>query len=167
MHIPPYYKRESWQRFFSGVFIGAIMAFVLFLYIYGQFYEKWVEENMELHAQIAELDRQKEALLENQKDIDEKTKEKVTVQTIDVEVENGKELRLDRLIVHQLEENIKEEIRDVVGKDIVSLSENDYFLVSTIENKTYRIDDITYRATVSKLIIAPEIKLTIKLHFSN
>ncbi|SDK43079.1 sporulation membrane protein YtrI [Sediminibacillus albus] len=167
MHIPPYYKQESWQRFFAGAFIGAIIAFVVYLYIYGQNYEKWLEDNMDLRSQLAELERQNEVLLENKKELDEKTKEKVVVQSISIKIENEKQLKLDRLIVHQIEERIKAEIDNVIGRDIVSLSENDQLLISTIENTVYRVEDINYHASINQLVIAPVLKLNLSLDFGS
>ncbi|WP_053218924.1 sporulation membrane protein YtrI [Virgibacillus senegalensis] len=167
MHIPPYYKKESWQRFFAGGFIGAIIAFVIYLYMYGQYYEKWLEDNMNLRSQIAELKKQNEVLLENEKEMNEKTKQKVIVQSVDVEIDNAEQLKLDRLIVHQLQEVIKAEIDSVIGKDIVSLSENDQLLISTLENTVYRVEDINYTASINRLVIAPTLKLHLSLDFSN
>ncbi|HAQ08205.1 MAG TPA: sporulation protein, partial [Bacillus bacterium] len=31
MRIPPYYRRPEWQRFFSGMAVGALLSWVLFL----------------------------------------------------------------------------------------------------------------------------------------
>ncbi|WP_026569716.1 MULTISPECIES: sporulation membrane protein YtrI [Sediminibacillus] len=166
MHIPPYYKKESWQRFFAGGFFGAIVAFIIYLYMYGQYYEKWLEDNMNLRSQIAELEKQNEALLENEKELDEKTKEKVVVKSIVVEIDNAEQLKLDRLIVHQLQDAIKEEIASVVGQDIASLSENDQLLISTLENTVYRVEDIDYTASINQLVIAPTLKLHLSLDFS-
>ncbi len=48
MHIPPYYKRPSFQRFFAGICIGTIIGYLIFIYMFGELQEKWIEENLAL-----------------------------------------------------------------------------------------------------------------------
>ncbi|WP_369413963.1 sporulation membrane protein YtrI [Aquibacillus saliphilus] len=167
MHIPPYYKKESWQRFFAGTFIGAIIAFVVFTYMYGQFYERWVEENLNLRSQLNELENKYEILEDSKRELDEKSKEKITVNTIEVKIDNEKQLKLDSLIVHQLEELIREQIKDVVGKDINSLAENYKLLTSTIESKTYKVEGFTYNAKVKQMFVTSTININIEITISN
>lgn len=61
MHIPPYYKKESWQRFFIGAFFGAVIAYVIIMYMYGSMYEKLYEENVNFASQVNDLKKQNEA----------------------------------------------------------------------------------------------------------
>lgn len=167
MHVPPYHRNKSWQRFFAGVFFGAIISFCILLYFHGTLYERWAVENSELRGEISDLKSRNKALEEDKDEFDEKKQKQITVNTIEIHIENGKELRLDRLIEHQLEEMVKEEIKDVIGKDINNLAENDQLLISTVENKRYKVDDFIYEATVERLIISPTLKLTINLAISD
>lgn len=163
MHIPPYYKKESWQRFLAGAFIGAIIGYIVFIYMYGQFYERWVEENLAVRSELNELKENYKALQE-----DEKSKEDITINSIVIKITNQKELKLDSLIVHQLEELIKTQIKDVIGKDIKSLSKNYTFIMSTVENKNYKIDEFTYQATTKQLFITgPTLTMNVELSLSN
>ena len=56
MHFIPYYKNKNWQRFFVGLFIGAIISYFIFIYMYGQLLEKRIEENLQLRIEKQELD---------------------------------------------------------------------------------------------------------------
>ena len=155
MHIPPYYKKESWQRFFAGVFIGAIISFTVFVYMHGVFYERWVEENLDLRAQLNELQLNYDDLVESNKELNQKSKEHITIDKIEININNEEKLKLDSLIVLELEEMIKGQIQGVIGKDINSLSENYQLLTAAIENKTYVKDKFNYSATVKNLFITP------------
>ncbi|MRH42869.1 hypothetical protein GH741_09240 [Aquibacillus halophilus] len=167
MHIPPYYKKESWQRFFAGTFIGAIVAFIVFIYMYGQLYERWVEENLNLRSQLSKLEDSYNILEESKQELDEQSKQKVTVNTIEINIDNERELKLDSLIVHQLQELMRNEIKDVVGKDINSLAENYQLLTSTIENKRYKVDGFIYNAKVKQLFVTSTLTISVELVFSS
>lgn len=84
MHIPPYHKKATWQRFFIGTVIGAILSYGVYLYIYGSLYEQLLEENLELEAEVTELERQNEALTQDKEDLDEQTQQPITVETIEI-----------------------------------------------------------------------------------
>ncbi len=163
MHIPPYYKRESWQRFLAGNFVGAIIAFFVFVYMYGQLYEGWVEENLELHAKLQEITANYEALQESNKELDQRYQQKTAISSIEIEISNQKKLNLDDLIIREFEEAVKQEINEVIGKEVDSLSENYSFLIHTIENKTYKIDEFAYQAQVDHLFITETLKAHITL----
>src|SRR5690625_2758114 len=160
MHIPPYHKKRSWQIFLIGVFVGSIIAYLMFSYMYGEMYEDLLSKNIQLRMQVTELEHQNEALLQDKEDLEEE-KSNDTIQAIDIDFSNSKELRIDKLITNELEDLIKNEINDIIGKDIKSLSENDDLLVTVIENKTFTIDDLSYKFEVKKLFISEKVKITL------
>ncbi|WP_404453540.1 hypothetical protein LG329_03770 [Virgibacillus necropolis] len=161
MHIPPYHKRKSWQRFMVGTFFGAIIAYCVLLYMYGSMYENLMEENLELKSQVTDLQDQNEALLKDKENLNQQTKESDTVQTIEISITNEKELK-DKLIVHQLEQLIKEEISHIVGQDIRTVYDSNQLLMSTIENKRFTVDEMTYTFTIEKLLIAATVEITME-----
>ncbi|MGP4108320.1 sporulation membrane protein YtrI [Virgibacillus sp. L01] len=167
MHIPPYHKRKGWQRFLVGTVIGAIIAYFIFVYMHGYMYEQLLEENRDLQSQVNELENQNEALLKDNKDLDEKSKESLTVDSIEIEITNKDELRLDRLIIHDLEELMKKEIEDIIGQDLTIVSESSELLKSTIQNKNFKVDDFTYKFAVQTLVITPTVKITVEAEISN
>lgn len=168
MHIPPYYKKESWQRFFIGAFLGAVIAYMIIIYMYGSMYEKLYAENLELSSQIKSLQTQNEALLKDKDDLSEKSKEPLAVNTIEIEITNEEKLRLDSLIVYQLEEMIKEEINHIIGQDISVVENSHQLLISTIENKKFSVDEFSYFFQVTRLtIISQRVKITVETKLSD
>lgn len=162
MHIPPYHKKPSWQFFIVGAAFGAIISYFVLIFMYGTMYEELVEENLELTSEKNELSRQNEALLEDNEDLNEKTNKEPTVENLEIIIANGEQLKLDRLIIHELEEMIKEELNHIVGQDIHTIGENDFLLERLIENKGFKVDDFTYYFEIKKLTISKVVKLTLK-----
>lgn len=167
MHIPPYYKKRSWQRFFAGTFIGAIIAYFIFVYMHESMYAQLLAANQELQSQVTELESQNEALSEDKEDLDEKSKEPLTVDSIDIEFTNKKELRMDELIIHDLEELIKKEINHIIGQDVSVVSKSSRLIISTIQNKEFEVDDLTYEFTVKVITITETVRLTVEAEIAN
>lgn len=162
MHIPPVYKRPSWQRFLIGVVVGVVVAYVIMLFMYGTIYEQIVQENSELRASNKELTNFNDALLEDKEEAEEQEAKPYTIEQIDIMIENEKELRLDRLATHQLEELITDEIDIIIGKSVQSTAENNELLIAAIENKTFKIDGFSYSFEVSRFILYSTAKITLK-----
>ena len=162
MRIPSERQIKKWHHFITGLITGAIIAYVLFLFMNGQLYEQLLTESYELQAELSELEKQYELLQQDKDDLDERAKQAITVEKISVQIENEKELRLDRLVSHQMNDQIKEDIEHLFGQDITAIENSAQLLTSTIENKPLTIDDITYEFTVKQLVISAHLKLTIK-----
>ncbi|MBR3119554.1 sporulation membrane protein YtrI [Oceanobacillus profundus] len=167
MHIPPYHKKPSWQLFFAGAFIGGIIAYFILIYMYGTMYEELLAENLELSSQVNDLKEQNAALLQDKEDLSEKSEEPLTINSISVTIVDGERLKLDRLIEHQLEEMVKEQISHIIGQEISIIDKSDQLLQSTIENKGFTIDDFTYYFEVKKLTISTDLKIEIIPQLSN
>lgn len=164
MHIPPYYKRKSWQRFFAGVFIGMVVAFVIFMFMYGKYSERWIEENMELHSKLNQLQYNYNNLTKDKEELDRKSKEQLTISSIEIELLDTKKLKLDRLIIFQLKDLIKQQLQTVIGKDLETVYKNRKLVESTIENKQYVVDDFTYSVRVEQLTIYKTLYLSLKVN---
>jgi len=162
MHFPPYHRKKEFQRFLAGTALGAIIAYVILIYMYGTMYEQLIEENYELTARISELQNHNEALLEENDSLDEQSQESLIVNEIDITIHDDNN-RLDRLITHQLEELIKEEVNHIIGSEIDSIGENGRLLTSTIENKAFVVDDFTYYFDVTMLTIGPTVEITLEI----
>ena len=93
MHFIPYYKNKNWQRFFVGLFIGAIISYFIFIYMYGQLLEKRI------------------------------------------------------------------------GKEVTTLTNHYPLLIRSIENKTYKINDFSYRANIKHLFINENSQIHVELDF--
>lgn len=162
MHIPRIYNRRGWQRFFVGTFFGAVFAYLTLLYMYGSMQEDMLQEQLELSSRIKELERQNKSLLSDNQDLDDLRKEETTIKDIQVKITNKEKLKIDRLLIHQLEEIIIDEIDHLIGQSANTVADSDTLLVSTIENKRFTVDDFSYQMEVEKLIISKQIYLELK-----
>jgi|SRR5690625_5072901 len=165
MHIPPYHKKRSWQILLVGILIGSIVAYIVFAFMYGKMYENLLTKNVQMKSKLTELERQNEALLQDKEDLEEKKHH--TIQTLQIDFSNSEELQLDRLIIHELEDLIKQEIGYIIGKDIQSLSDHDDLLITVIENKVVTIDDFSYQFEVQKLFISEKLKVLLKIKLAD
>jgi len=160
MHIPPFYKKRSYQILLIGICLGALIAYLLLLYMHGKMYEQLLLERVQLQTKLSELESQNEALLEDKEEMEEKST--AIVKSVQIEFMNAKDLKFDRLITLQLEDLIKQELTDIIGKSVQSVSDSDDLLVTVIENKTFTIDDESFQFEVKKLSISEQIKLSLE-----
>ena len=167
MHVPRYHKKPGWQRFLVGIFFGALISYWVVLYMYGTMYERLLEENSEIQEKLEDAENKVLALEKDKADLNEKSKQKITVEEIDLEILNATDLKIDHLLQLQLESLVKEEIKNIIGKDIQSIGESYSLLFSAIENKTFQVDDFTYYFVMESLVIAPTVRIIVKAKISN
>lgn len=160
MHFTPFYKKRTYQTFIIGMFVGSLIGYVLLLYMHGKMYEELLMEQVELKTKISELENQNEALLDDKEEMEEQSTAIVT--SIQIQFTNDKALKFDRLISLQLEDVIKNELANIIGKSIQSVSESDDLLITVIENKTFTIDDQSYQFEVKKITFSEQIKLSLE-----
>ncbi|MEQ6388678.1 hypothetical protein RZN22_05055 [Bacillaceae bacterium S4-13-58] len=163
MQIPPLYKKQNWQYFIIGLILGGFLGYGVFLYMYGELTERWIEENLSLQSQVRDLEKKLEVESENKEELSKKSQQKITVQEIEIELLNAEELRLDRLSVRLLTDAVKDEASDVLGKEIQSVSNNRTLLKRSIENKTYKIDSFAYGVKIEHLTISQTVYLSLKI----
>src|SRR5699024_3912322 len=103
MHVPPYHKKRSFQVFLLGMFVVSIIAYIILAFMYGKMYENILTYNMKLQSTVEELERRNEALLADKQSLE---KRNLTVQSVEINFSNTEDLRMDRLILPQLEDLI-------------------------------------------------------------
>lgn len=159
MHVSPYHKKRTIQIFLLGMLAGAVIAYIVLIFMYGKMYENLMTENIKLSSEIQDLERRNEALLQDKESLEERN---FIIQSIEIEFSNAEELRMDRLMIHQLENLIKNEIDQIIGKEIDSVADNDELLITVIENKTFTIDDLSYEFEVVKMSITERLRITLE-----
>ena len=167
MHVPRHHQKPGWQRFLVGIFFGALISYWVVLFMYGTMYERLLEENGEIQEKLNDAEKKVLALEKDKADLNELSKQKVTVEEIDLEIINATDLKIDTLLQHQLESLVKEEIDDIIGREIQSIGESDTLIFSAIENKTFKVDDFTYYFEIERLVIAPTVRIVVKAKISN
>ncbi len=88
------------------------------------------------------------------------------MESIGITITNPDDLP-DRLIIHQLEDLIKNEINHIKGKEVSIIAESDGLLEATVENKEFSIDDFKFKFKVRKLVITKTVKLSVKAEVSS
>jgi len=162
MRIPNQWQIKKWHHFLSGVIIGAIIAYALFVFMNGQLYEQLLTESYELQAELSELEKQNELLQQDKQDLDERANQAITIEKITIQIENEEELRLDRLVSHQMNEMLKAELEHLLGEEVTAVEKSGQLLVSTLEKNPLTIDEVTYNFTVKRLVISTHLKFTLK-----
>ena len=162
-HIPPYYKKRTWQSFFLGVLAGVIVGYIFFLFVYGKHTERWIEENMEIRTELKQVKQENDLLKQDKENLNEEHEEKLTIQSFEINLDNAEELELDRFTEYELTERIEDELNPVIGRNIASVSDQRDLLIRTIENQTYHVRDIDYSVTISHLTVAPILVITVEV----
>ncbi|WP_017186302.1 sporulation membrane protein YtrI [Alkalibacillus haloalkaliphilus] len=167
MHIPPFYKKTTWQAFFIGILTGVVIGYMFFLYVYGQHTERWIEENLTLRNELNQVKQENELLKQDKDDLNRANEERLTIQDIELDWHNADELDLDRFTLHELNENVLQELQTVMGRNIQSVSDQRELLIRTIENKLYNIRDIRYQLEVHHITISTTLIITVKVHITS
>ncbi|RPF55363.1 sporulation membrane protein YtrI [Aquisalibacillus elongatus] len=163
MHIPPYYKKPKWQAFFLGVLAGGIIGYIVFLYMFGEHTERWIEENLTLRQDLRQLENDYELIKEETDDLNKQNEQRLNIRDVEIEFVNIEQMRLDRFTSLRLTALVEDEISTVIGRNIESVGEQHELLIRTIENKNFRVNDINYQVKVTLLVIGPTLDISLEI----
>ncbi|WP_050616036.1 sporulation membrane protein YtrI [Bacillus testis] len=152
MRSPYVQFNASWQRFFAGAAIGAIVSWLLFLHMYSIMQEK----------QIATIRSQKQIIVDQKNKIDiwekesqsqnKETIKKMKIHEIQVSITNYRELKLDLLSAMEAQEAIRKDLSSLLTKDVESVYKSKYLIKKTIENKQLILNEKTYSFEVAEVL---------------
>jgi hypothetical protein len=164
MRIPPFYRQASWQRLFGGMAIGAVISWLVFIYIYGVLQEKQAKLLHQQSDTIMELESDIKIWQDEFKDLNKKNMEKLTVQEISVKIANwDKYDELDAFSIFEVEQEINEDLDVMKAKDLESVFKSRSLLKKAIENKTVKINDKRYRLQVKEVFIYTTLSIQVNL----
>ncbi|NRG44667.1 sporulation protein [Bacillus sp. CRN 9] len=165
MRVAPYYRRPSWQRFFAGMAIGAVISWCIFVYIFGEWQERYSLEIRTQKATITELTKEKEIWQEEFKKLNQENEELLTVQEIIVKIDNAAvdKYKLDLYSLYETEDKIKEDINMLMGKDIDTVAKSTELTKRIISNKTHTLNGKRYRVKITEMIIFTTITIKVEL----
>ncbi|MEC2077691.1 sporulation membrane protein YtrI [Metabacillus fastidiosus] len=166
MRIPTHYEKPSWQRFFAGIVIGALLSWSVFLFIYGVNQDKQSLRIKEQQNDIAELERDKQIYQEDYKKLNKENQKKITVQAIEIKLTNGERFHLKQFMNESIELSVKKDLSNLIAKDLESVSLSVPLIERTIENKLFHIEDKTYKLEVTKIVITPNVYIEVKISFA-
>lgn len=153
MRIPPYYRKTSWQRFFAGAAIGGMISWFIFLFIFGEWQEKYSKLIEEQKKSIDKLEDDIEIWQEEFKELNKKNREQLTVQDIKIKIKNSEKYKMDSFSVFEIEEQLKEDISMMIAKDIDTVYKSRELIKKIIENKVFKVNEKRYRVEVRELVI--------------
>lgn len=166
MRVPELYKRPGWRCFFAGMMFGAIVSWLIFLFTYGTFQEKQVTL---LRSQRHHMDSLKEQITLYREDLhklNEDNKKRSLIQSVDVHLVNREQYKIPEPDTLKFEDQVKEDISEVITKDIESVYKTKELLKRTVENKEYTIREKAYRAKVTELTIYTKLSLEVRISFA-
>ncbi|MCM3122704.1 sporulation protein [Mesobacillus sp. AQ2] len=164
MRVPPYYRKPEWQRFFSGAAVGALVSWVLFLYMNGAWMEKHAKTIEQQKDEIADLKSDIEIWMEDYEELNKKNQEKLTVQEIKVKIVNDKKYKqLDTLSIYEIEEETKGQLNMLLAKDLDSVFKSRELITKVIENKSIRISDKRYKLKIKSMVIYTSVSILVEI----
>lgn len=163
MRIPPYYRYPTWQRFFAGAAVGALISWFVFLHLFGVLQDKQVRRIIELQDKIADLENEIRIWQEDYVKINKINKKKLTVQDISIHLVNAEQYKLDSYTTFRIEESVKEDVSHLIAKDIETVYNGRELLKRAIENKTYTINEQTYKLEIYQLFLFTTLSIELKL----
>lgn len=165
MRIPPYYRKPEWQRFFSGMAIGAVLSWCVFLYINGVSLEKNSKTIHEQKDEIAELKSDIQIWMDDYAELNKKNQEKLTVQEIKVKIVNDKKYKqyLDTLSIYEIEEEIKGQLNMLLAKDLDSVFKSRDLITKLIENKSIKVNEKRYKLKIKSMVIYTSVSIQVEI----
>ncbi|EKN65084.1 hypothetical protein BABA_22016 [Neobacillus bataviensis LMG 21833] len=165
MRIPPLYRRPAWQRFFAGMAVGGAISWCIFLYIYGV----WQERNTKLirkqQEAIVDLNNEKKIWQEEYKELNKRNIEQLTVQKINIKITNSEKYKLDSLSVLEKENAVKDDLSEMLAKDLETVYQSRDLLKKIIENKPIKIHEKRYKLKIKEMIIYTTVSIELELQF--
>ncbi|WP_243386065.1 sporulation membrane protein YtrI [Bacillus kexueae] len=164
MRIPPYYRKPSWQRFFSGVVVGALISWGFFLYTYGHLQEQHVAIIMKQKETIKELNKEIDIWKEDVEKLNNQNEQLLTVQTIKVNIQNSDKYKLDKMMEYKIQKHIEEDLSNLKAKDIESVINTRHLIMKTIENERFdEIEDYIFKFKVTQLVISTTVIVEVEI----
>lgn len=165
MRIPSSARLQEWRRLFAGMAIGAIVSWLIFLYIYGEWQEEYSMKIKKQEDDIRELQTEMKIWQEDIEKSNKENQEKLTIQKIEVKITNFEKYKLDIYSAYEIEEAVKEDIRTLLKKDIETAFRSRELLRRTIENKTFKVHDKRYRLQIKEVVYYTTLSIQLNIQF--
>ncbi|CAG9619619.1 sporulation membrane protein YtrI [Sutcliffiella rhizosphaerae] len=158
MRVPPYNRDPGWQRFFSGTVIGAILGWLIFIWMYGTSVDIYVSELSEYKDTVKKLEERIDILTEDNDKLNEE-KDQLEIEDFKITIINHEKYMLNSFSSSSIIARITEDLNHLVSKDLANIKENRELLIKMIENKRYALDDKEYYFEVNFLYIDTTIEI--------
>lgn len=154
MRMPTFKRIKRWQFFFSGVALGTMLGWSLFLLLFGIMHERHLDIITEQQTEINELKDQIEIFQKDIEEINEQTEKQLLIKKIELNLVNKEQAKLNEMEAFELEKMAVQYLNQLLlNKQIETVSKNKELLISTLENKQFKIEKQRYQLTVNKLYL--------------
>lgn len=167
MRIPPYYRKPSWQSFFSGMAIGGMICWGIFLYFNGVLQEKQAKMIHTQKKEISELKDEIKIWQDEFQSLNKKNTDQMTLQEIKIRLTNPEKYKFDLLTVYQIEEGVKEDITMIMAKDLETIYKSRELLRKAIENKVVKVNDKRYRLKIKEIFIYTTLSIELEIQLTD
>lgn len=169
MKIPPIQLWKSWRRFFTGMAIGGLISWSIFVFIFGVWQERLTKEINEQTEKIKTLEEDKKIWQDEFAALNKKNQEKMTVQDIKIKInpKSADKLNIDVYSRIKVEESVKDDLNLMIAKDLETVFKSRELLKRVIENKNVKINNKRYRLEVEDIYIYTTLDIQISIHLGN
>lgn len=165
MRIPPFYRLRAVQRFFSGMAIGGVVSWCIFIYINGQWQEVYSKKLKQQEEQIRDLEKEKSIWQNDYRELNKKNEELLIVQ--DIKVKISQKYDLDSFSIYEVEEAVKEDINPLLKMDIDTAYKSSSWVKKVIENRTHKINDKRYQLKVKEIVFYTTLSIQLEMQLAN
>lgn len=163
MRVPNYFIYPGWQRFFAGICLGAIIGWLMFVYMYGVSQEKQIRTIIEQQSKIQDLEKEIEIWKKDYSELNNENKKRLKVQEINIQFTNVEQLKLDTMTVHNLRDKAKNELMSTISKDVETVAKSTDLLIRALENKSFKVDNQKYRLKVNQLLLLTTLDVRLEI----
>lgn len=168
MRVPTLHRKPDWQRFIVGIVIGGCISWMIFLFMFGTMQEKQSREIDEQNTIIKDLKQEKKIWQEEWHNLTKKNEEMLIIQNVSVKIKGYEKYGIkDSHSIFEMEEEIKEDLRSLIAKDINSVYQNKELIFKTIENKTLRINNRRYKLVIKDILFYSTINISLELKLAD
>lgn len=168
MRIPPLYRSPIWQRFMAGVAIGGCISWIIFLYMFGVVQERNSVVLQEQANEIKRLNSDIDIWREDYRELNEKNEEKLTIQEINVELIGYEKYNIkDSQSILTAEEDIKEDLKSLLTKELGIIYKNKEIIKKTIQNKIVTINGKKYSLLIREIYFYTTIQIEVELRLAD
>ncbi|MCM3619435.1 sporulation protein [Sutcliffiella horikoshii] len=158
MRVPPYNRDPGWQRFFTGVVIGGIIGWLIFMLMYGITLEENLSALKKYKDEVKSYKDRIHILTEDNDKLKEE-KDQLKIEDFNISIINHEKYMLNSFSRSSIVARITEDLNHLVSKDIASIKDNKELLIKVIENKSYSLDDKKYYFEVDFLYVDTTIEI--------
>ncbi|WP_442595444.1 sporulation membrane protein YtrI [Neobacillus sp. D3-1R] len=166
MRIPSWQLWKKWRRFFTGMAVGSVISWCIFVFIFGVWQEKHSKLIREQEEAIKEYKSEKLIWQEEFKTLNKKTQEKITIQDVKIKVMNADKYKLDVFSVYEVEESVKEDLKIMIAKDLETVYKSRDLLKKVIEHKVVKINGKRYRLEMKEIYIFTTLHIQLEIHLA-